>query len=99
MREYIDALPSGSYVAVTHMYNPQDGSPAAEIAAGFEEAFQRTMGTARYRTESEIAGLFDGLELVEPGLTYLHEWWPDGPQPSELHPVMYTLLGAVGRKP
>lgn len=99
MHEYIDALPSGSYVALTHMHNPQDGSRSAEIAAGFEEAFQRTMGTARYRTESEITGLFDGLELVEPGLTYLHEWWPDGPQPSELHPVMYTLLGAVGRKP
>ena len=99
MRDYIAALPSGSYVGLTHMHNPQDGTPSAEIAAGFEEAFQRTMGTARYRTREEIAGLLEGLELVEPGLTYLHEWWPDGPQPAEQHPVMYTLLGAVGRKP
>ncbi len=98
MRDYIAALPSGSYVGLTHMYNPQDGSRAAELAAGFEEAFQRTMGTARYRTREEIAGLLEGIELVEPGLTYLHEWWPDGPQPAEQHPVMYTLLGAVGRK-
>jgi SAM-dependent methyltransferase len=99
MDAYISALPSGSYVAVTHMYNPRDGSRAAEIAQGFEDVFQRTMGTAQYRTYDEIAGLLTGLELVEPGLTYLHDWWPDGPQIGPLGDVMYTLLGAVGRKP
>ena len=42
--------------------------------------------------------------MIEPGLTYLHGVGPDGPLPDELHldelhPEMYTLLGAVGRKP
>lgn len=99
LQDYIAALAPGSYVALTHMHNPRDGSQAAEIASGFESTFQNTLGTARYRTRNEIAALMDGLELVEPGLVSLHEWWPDGPPPAEQHPVMYTLLGALGRKP
>ncbi|RDI23131.1 S-adenosyl methyltransferase [Lentzea flaviverrucosa] len=29
------------------------------------------------RTRQEISGLFDGLELIDPGVVYLPEWRPD----------------------
>ncbi len=42
--------------------------------------------------------LLGGLKLVEPGLTYLSQWWPEGPGLEPATDVDRVLLGAVGRK-
>ena len=99
MAAYIDALPSGSYVAISHLHNPKDGGVREALAVDVEEKFMGLMGTCIFRTREEIAQLFTGLELVEPGLTHLFEWWPDGPRINPPADGDYLLLGAVGRKP
>jgi hypothetical protein len=99
MAKYIDALPSGSYVAISHLHNPNDGTPQAEMAVEAEAKFMALMGTCHFRTREQIAAFFTGLELVEPGLTYLFDWWPDGPRMKEPSLNDYHLMGAVGRKP
>lgn len=99
MAEYVAALPSGSYVAVTHFHNPNDGGRLAELALTIEEMFRSSFGSGRFRTREEIAAFFDGLELVEPGLVRLDEWWPDGPRLRPLGDVDQLTLGAVARKP
>ncbi len=43
--------------------------------------------------------LFDGLELITPGLIRCADWRPAGPQPRPLNPVQYCIAGAIGRKP
>lgn len=73
---YLDALPSGSYLALTHPCNPRDGSRRAEFATGVEEKLRIGFKAVTFRTPDEIASLFDGLELLEPGLVSLGEWWP-----------------------
>ena len=35
----------------------------------------------------EIASFFDGLDLLEPGLTAPHLWWPDGPRLAHTPPA------------
>jgi hypothetical protein len=57
------------------------------------------MGTGLFRTRAEIEGMFEGLELVDPGLTRCADWWPDGPRIKPLTQVSHCIVGAVGRKP
>lgn len=104
MGELIDRLPTGSYVAVTHFYDPGPADPEAHrLARDLEEAFVGGVGSGWYRTGEQILALFEGLELLPPGLVDLDDWWPQGPtsQPGELGerlPVERTMRGAVGYK-
>lgn len=98
VRTYVDALAPGSYVVLLHQHNPADGTEAADVATSLEKRFSGTGLDTLYRTRDEIESLFDGLDLVEPGLTYPHLWWPDGPRFTPLSPVNFTSLGGVARK-
>ncbi len=98
MQEYIDGLPSGSYVALSHFFDPEN--EYSELARRMEQIFlQSPLGSGLFRTRTEIEGMFPGLELVEPGLTRCVDWWPDGPRIKPLAPEQHCLVGAVGRKP
>jgi len=98
MRQYIDALPSGSFVAVSHFLDPQN--EYSSTARDAEEAFLHSpMGSGTFRTHDELLELFPGLELVEPGLVRCADWWPDGPQLKPLTAAQRCIAGAVGRKP
>jgi hypothetical protein len=100
MATYIDALPSGSYVGLTHFFDPADGSKYSELAKAIENTFRTSsMGTGRFRTRPEILSFLDGLELLDPGLVLLSDWWPDGPRLTALPDSGHIALGAIGRKP
>jgi hypothetical protein len=101
MTEYIEALPSGSYVAISHFCDPETTSELSELARKMEQVFQQSpLGSSGvFRTRAEIEGMFPGLDLVEPGLTPCADWWPDGPRIKPLDPVQHCIVGAVGRKP
>jgi hypothetical protein len=98
LRGYVDALAPGSHVAVSHFHTPADGSPLAERAAAVEQVLLGgELGRGRFRTGAEIQRFFDGLEMVEPGLSALARWWPDGP-PPELGLHRLIMLGGLARK-
>jgi S-adenosyl methyltransferase len=100
MQEYIDALAPGSYVAISHFFDPETNDECGELARRLEQIFLHSpMGSGVFRTRSEIESMFSGLALVEPGLTRCADWWPDGPRIKPLLPVQHCILGAVGRKP
>ena len=101
MDVYVDALPSGSYVALAHFFNPGDEDPeAAEVAVRLEQAFLHSpMGTGRFRTREEITRYFAGLDIIDPGIVTLAHWWPDGPPPTDLDPARRLMIGGIGRKP
>jgi SAM-dependent methyltransferase len=100
MAEYIEALPSGSYVGFSHFWNPADGGEASALAHRFETSFRTSsMGTGRFRTRAEMEAMLAGLDLLEPGLVELDQWRPDGPVPTARSLVEHLILGAVGRKP
>ncbi|MBB5915088.1 SAM-dependent methyltransferase [Nocardia transvalensis] len=98
MQTYIDALPSGSYVAIAHFYDPQTPE-FSELAQQMEEKFVHSpMRSGRFRTRAEIQSFFGDLEMVEPGLVLCDDWWPDGPRLSPLSPVRNCIVGGIGRK-
>lgn len=98
MREFVAALPSGSYVAITHFLDPENEH--SEVARKMEEMFLHSMmGSGTFRTRAELLELFPGLDLVEPGLVLCADWWPDGPRLRPLNQVQYCIAGGIGRKP
>jgi hypothetical protein len=89
----MDALPSGSYLALTHP--TADFSPD-EVAAAVAAT---EMGGISFtpRSQAEVAAFFDGLELVDPGVVPILAWHPEGAAPDDPRAAYY--YGAVGRKP
>jgi hypothetical protein len=98
VRAYVDQLAPGSYLVLAHQFDPAGDSEPCAVAHSREEQFHGTGLDTLYRTREEISSLFEGLELVEPGLTYPHDWWPDGPRNTPLTNANFTTLGGVARK-
>ncbi|WP_051499104.1 SAM-dependent methyltransferase [Nocardia sp. BMG51109] len=105
MRHYIDAIPTGSYVAITHFADPDDGTEAHEMAIELQNRFINAgLGSGWYRTHDQIASYFGDLELLPPGphlgpdLAELDDWWPMGPELEPRCTEKRLLLGGVGRK-
>ncbi|GAB3982679.1 SAM-dependent methyltransferase [Plantactinospora veratri] len=84
------ALPSGSYFA---MYDGSDTSEANTEAV----RIWNLSANPKYhlRSPERIARLFDGLELVEPGVVSVTGWRPDPSTPTHV----VDQYCAVGRKP
>ncbi|WP_278262200.1 SAM-dependent methyltransferase [Nocardia sp. AG03] len=99
MRTYIDALPSGSFVAIAHFHDPETPE-YTDLAQRMEEKFIHSpMGSGRFRTRDEIQAMFGDLDMVAPGLVRCDDWWPDGPHLTPLSDVRNCILGGIGRKP
>jgi hypothetical protein len=86
-------LPSGSYLVLSH--------PASDIHPGQAEAQrrynERVATPQTLRTRAEVSRFFDGLDLVPPGLAYVHAWRP-GPD-DIVPPNGVSAYGGVARKP
>jgi len=93
VRGLVDAVPSGSYLVLSHtVTSPATGEMDAAVA------FWNEHGTPKLtqRTSSQITRFFDGLDLLEPGVVSCSRWRPDdtpGGEPDEV-----AMFGGVGRK-
>jgi hypothetical protein len=90
----LDAVPSGSYLALSHSTNAVHGAVSDEAVANYNR-FGRPPVTLR--PLEQIAGFFDGLELLEPGLVSTPRWRPE-PSPFGLPDEIDQFCG-VARKP
>jgi hypothetical protein len=73
VRRLVDAIPSGSYLAIAHGCRDINTAEADDIVAFWNEH-----GTPKikYRSAAQIAEYFDGLELLEPGVVPCNRWRP-----------------------
>jgi SAM-dependent methyltransferase len=97
--DYVAAVPSGSYVALTNPLNPRNGGRLAEFATAIEEKLQDAFPQIRFRTRAETEELLGGLELVKPGLVDLTAWWPHDEQTLSSTGAGQLLMVALARKP
>ncbi len=94
----LDALPSGSYLAMSHatmdLATPETRAHTeAEIAAG------RIKFDLTPRNREEFSGFFNGLDLVEPGIVSVAEWRSEVPESERTSSADSSIYAAVGRKP
>jgi S-adenosyl methyltransferase len=94
VKRLLDALSSGSYLA---LFDGTDTDPAGVAA---QEEYNRS-GAVPYqlRSPAQIAGFFEGLELVEPGVVSVSQWRPDPAGAGGDPPAAVDAFGGVGRKP
>jgi hypothetical protein len=93
----LDAIPSGSYLVVSHMATDIHPEKMAEVARTQERVPTPMAGAnVALRPFAEVSRFLDGLELVDPGLVRVDEWRPDPDAPAD---VVTPIYGAIGRKP
>ncbi|NKY89298.1 SAM-dependent methyltransferase [Nocardia veterana] len=92
VRTVLAAVPSGSYLVLW------DGTDDSQAYVDLCAEYAKTGGTPYYpRTRDEIAAVFDGLELVEPGYTRITEWRPGSTELGRAAEI--AAFGGVARKP
>ena len=89
---YRDATVPGSYLAISH--GTADNRPDIDkITALYRSATNAFVPRGR----SEVEALFDGYQLIPPGLVFTAQWRPEGPVDDEQARLSACYAG-VGRK-
>ena len=89
-----ETVAPGSLLLISHA--SQDGQPA--LADSHQKLYARTPTPMTMRSQAEIRTLFDGFDLVEPGLVPIQEWRPDpSAEPTKNSERMVGFAG-VGMK-
>ena len=91
----LDALPSGSYLVMSHGTNDHMDAAMREAV----EAANGPEGDFVARTKEQVTQFFQGLEMVAPGIVPLAEWRAEAEPEPRPAPVDIAQYAAVGRKP
>lgn len=99
MDEFRDAMPQGSYLAISSLRLPGPDLPELRAATiEGEKLHIGTLGSGRWREDDEICSWFGSWELVAPGYVPLGDWRP---QPGDAVPfpqIQHSFYGGVARK-
>jgi hypothetical protein len=69
----LDAVPPGSYLAISH---PASDIHPDEMAQGAALMNRSLAGSITFRTHAQVAAFLGGLDLVPPGLVATTQWRP-----------------------
>jgi S-adenosyl methyltransferase len=89
----IGAVPSGSYLAMSHLSSDLEANAARTEAHDRLRELMHEKQTLR--SHDEVASFFTGLEMVEPGLVRIPEWRPDDEAAAKSRSALW---GGVARK-
>jgi hypothetical protein len=90
----MDAVPSGSHVALSHMASDTLDEKTQHSLEGVTSRLIQQQLT--YRNRDQVARFFESMDLVEPGLVRVEEWHPD---PETAAAGKSFLWCALARKP
>jgi hypothetical protein len=90
--QLLDAVPSGSYLALSQVASDIQAEQMAEAAKRYNRLARETQ---RHRDGAEVARFFDGLDLIEPGLVPVQQWRPASDLEARARSAMW---GGVARK-
>jgi S-adenosyl methyltransferase len=100
MAELRDAMPPGSYMALSSFRMPGRDLPELRAATVVgEELLVGTLGSGRWRETEELRGWFGDWEILEPGLVSIVEWRPEPGTRIEQDENYHSFWGGVARKP
>ncbi len=93
--QLLEQLPSGSYLALSHLTGDFDPAAWEGVAA----VYRRSGVIMQVRSLPAVERFFAGLDLIDPGVVSLPRWRPDAsddPQPDD---AAVSVYGGIGRKP
>ncbi|MGW1176574.1 SAM-dependent methyltransferase [Kitasatospora sp. NPDC002543] len=94
VRKLLDALPAGSFLALT--------AATADLAPERAEVADRRYAEAgislHFRSRERFERFFAGLELDEPGVVLVDRWHPEPAEAAAAGEGKVGLYGGVGRK-
>ncbi|MET8704122.1 SAM-dependent methyltransferase [Kitasatospora sp. NPDC004723] len=90
-----DALPPGSALVLSHA--SLESRP--DQAEDHQRLYRMTPTPLTMRTREQIAAMFEGFELVEPGIVHLPQWRPEQPGTVGEHPERIAGVAGVGLRP
>jgi hypothetical protein len=94
VRRLADAVPSGSYVVITHATLDFDEGSTAQAEAQ-DDWNSESANPLVPRTREEILRFFEGLEILEPGVVSMSRWRPE----DVAEPAVVPGYCGVGHKP
>jgi len=102
--QLVEAVPSGSWLAVSHLASDVRADEVAKTAAMLNESLSTSVVL---RDGDAVAGFFNELVIADPGVVPVDQWRPDideagvGPTPGVevAEGADVALHGAVGSKP
>ncbi|WP_425570989.1 SAM-dependent methyltransferase [Rugosimonospora acidiphila] len=100
VEQLVAALAPGSYLTVSHVATESLPISSTRTKNAVEVYTRQTATSGKPRDREQVERFFTGLELVEPGVAWLHDWRPD-PNDTTKVPANPTDGGewaAVGRK-
>jgi hypothetical protein len=86
------AVPPGSYLALSHVASDIESQKTAEVGRRLNRLLSQK---TTFRSQAEVVRLFEGLEMVEPGVVPIPQWRPDTEIDAKTPANMW---GGVGRK-
>ncbi len=89
----LDMVAQGSYLSMTHASHV--GQPEKSVKV--EEVYKRTATPMTFRSQDEVAELFKGWTIVDPGVVLISDWRPDEPV-DEATALNVSGYGGVGLK-
>jgi trans-aconitate methyltransferase len=93
VRRLMEPLPSGSYLVLSMPTADYDPNMLRVVETYRAQGMFQTA-----RTKAQVEAFFDGMELIDPGITLVHRWRPD-PDSPPLADNETAMYGAVARKP
>nr|WP_218617563.1 SAM-dependent methyltransferase [Cryptosporangium aurantiacum] len=91
---YRDAVVPGSFLAISHGTADEQG----ERGRAMEALYSRSANPLVSRDRAAVERLFDGFEIVEPGVVFVPLWRPEpGTLPSGTPPERTATYAGVGR--
>ena len=92
MAAFRAAVAPGSHLAISHLASDIEPEIMAEFLRGMAE---EGVPPRALRSREQVAGLFEGLELLAPGVVPVSRWRPDTDAEAS---AVTTLWGGVARK-
>ncbi len=90
----MDAVPSGSYLVIAHAARDIQTGAIAEMTRRYNELSPVPVTP---RTGEQVARFFGGLEVIEPGVVPIRQWW--APQADTGADSSLAGYCGIGRKP
>lgn len=99
MKAYRDVCARGSHIALSQLTDERADPETKVQVHAMVEAYKGVIEQLYVRDRAGIEALFDGMTLVEPGVTLMPEWQPhpdtDIPTGSPAHHLGYAAVGRV----